>query len=180
MNHIPIIILLLFLLLSSLLFAREVELKTVKQVDLNRYLGRWFQLAYYPNTFQPKNCPLTVAEYSLNPKGDIVVQNICYADTEMKSIQKQIRGKAFVMDKSNTKLKVQFFWPFKGDYWIIDLDEKDYSYAVVGEPKRKFLWILSRNYEMDQKTYEGILKRLQAKGYDPSKLKITGKLVRNP
>ena len=72
----------------------------------------------------------------------------------------------------NAKLKVQFFWPFRGKYWIIDLAE-DYSYAVVGHPNRKYLWILSRTPVMDQEIYNEILKRVKDKGFDIGKLKMT-------
>ena len=72
----------------------------------------------------------------------------------------------------NAKLKVQFFWPFRGKYWIIDLAE-DYSYAVVGHPNRKYLWILSRTPVMDQEIYNEILKRAKDKGFDIGKLKMT-------
>jgi len=78
-----------------------------------------------------------------------------------------------VVDKrTNAKLKVQFFWPFSGDYWIIDLGS-NYEFAVVGHPKRTYLWILSREPQMDSGTYEAILQRLKAQGYDLSRLKKT-------
>jgi apolipoprotein D and lipocalin family protein len=73
--------------------------------------------------------------------------------------------------QTNAKLKVRFFWPFSGDYWIIDLGGH-YEYAVVGEPGRKYLWILSRRKVMDKKTYDEILGRLEEKGYDPKKLLV--------
>ena len=84
-----------------------------------------------------------------------------------------IKGKAFVVENSgNAKLEVQFFWPFKGKYWIIDLDS-NYTYAVVGHPNREYLWILSRTPQMDQNIYDGILERVKAKGFDLSKLQKT-------
>jgi len=73
---------------------------------------------------------------------------------------------------TNAKLKVWFFWPFKGNYWIIDLNP-DYQWAVVGEPSRKYLWILSRTPTMDGAIYQEILERLTQKGYDPAKLRRT-------
>jgi apolipoprotein D and lipocalin family protein len=84
-----------------------------------------------------------------------------------------IKGKAFVVENSgNAKLEVQFFWPFKGKYWIIDLDS-NYTYAVVGHPNREYLWILSRTPQMDQAVYDGILERVKAKGFDLAKLQVT-------
>jgi apolipoprotein D and lipocalin family protein len=74
------------------------------------------------------------------------------------------------VDKNtNAKLKVSFFWPFWGDYWIIDLG-RDYEYAVVGHPGRKYLWILSRTPSMEPAAYEGVLERLRVQGYDTSRL----------
>jgi apolipoprotein D and lipocalin family protein len=85
------------------------------------------------------------------------------------------KGKAWVVDKqSNAKLKVSFFWPFAGDYWVIDLGE-NYEYAVVGHPDRKYLWVLSRTPEMDENVYQAILDRLQKQEYDTSKLFRTNK-----
>lgn len=146
---------------------------TVKSVDLQKYLGRWYQIAYYPNSFQPKDCGLTVADYSLDAKGKIIVNNICYADKAGKVIKKQAQGKAYTVDKSNAKLKVSFFWPFKGDYWIVKLGE-NYSYSVVSDPKQKYLWILARNPVMDKATYQEITNFLKANGWDTARLSITG------
>jgi apolipoprotein D and lipocalin family protein len=74
--------------------------------------------------------------------------------------------------KTNAKLKVSFFWPFSGDYWIIDLGEA-YDYAVVGHPKRKYLWILSRRPEMDESLYNRIMEKLRSQFYDVSRLMKT-------
>lgn len=148
---------------------------TVKSVDLSRYLGRWYQFAYFPNSFQPKDCGLVAADYSLDSKGKIKVLNTCFADKEGKTIKKQATGKAYPVNKSNSKLKVSFFWPFKGDYWIVKLD-KDYRYSVVSDPKQKYLWILTRSPELDKKTYQEIYGFLQSNGWDTGKLKITGTL----
>jgi apolipoprotein D and lipocalin family protein len=87
--------------------------------------------------------------------------------------ESKIKGKAFVEKGSNNaKLKVQFFWPFRGKYWIIDLAD-DYSYAVVSHPNRKYLWILSRTPKMDPQVYKGILERARQQGLDVSKLNMT-------
>lgn len=156
------------------------DLHTVNKVILERYLGTWYQYAYFPNSFQPKDCGMTTAEYSLDAKGNIVVHNVCWEDAAMTKIKRQAKGKAFVQNKANTKLKVQFFWPFRGDYWIIGLDEKDYSYAVVSEPKKRYLWILTRNPSLPADTYQSILADLRTKGFDLQKLVITGIPPRNP
>lgn len=144
------------------------ELETVSHVDLQRYLGKWYDIAHFPQSFQ-NGCSHTTAEYSLNEDGSIQVVNTCVKNGKIKVS----KGKAKVTDKeTNSKLKVTFFWPFSGKYWIIDL-AGDYSYAVVGHPNRKYLWILSRTKEMDTKTYSEILTRINKKGYDLSKLEKT-------
>ena len=82
-------------------------------------------------------------------------------------------GRAFIFDKnSNAKLKVQFFWPFKGDYWIVELDS-DYQYAVVSEPGRQYLWVLSRTPEMDPKELLVLKEKLKEKGFDLNYLQYT-------
>jgi len=166
---------LFFLCFMLILLVGLNAVSTVKSVDLNRYLGRWYQIAYYPNSFQPKDCGLTVADYSLNSKGKIIVLNTCFEDKAGKIVKKQATGKAWSVDKSNAKLKVMFFWPFRGDYWIVKLD-KDYRYTVVSDPKQKYLWILSRKPELDKLSYDEIITYLKANGWNLDKLIITGKV----
>lgn len=151
--------------------ASAAELKTVDSVDLDRYLGTWYEIASYPAWFQ-KSCTAVKAEYARRDDGLISVVNSCLKHTLAGKL-KQANGKAKIVDpESNAKLKVSFFGPFWGPYWIIDLDT-DYGWAVVGVPSRKYLWILSRTPEMDGNTYAGILERLVDQGYDPSRLKKT-------
>jgi len=139
-------------------------LRTVARVDLTRYAGTWYEIARYPNRFQ-KDCVATTATYTLRPDGRVTVVNRCRSKT-LDGKPKEAKGIAWVVDTaSNAKLKVRFFWPFSGDYWIIDLG-KDYEYAVVGHPKRSYLWILSRTPTLDEAVYQGILKRITAQGYD--------------
>jgi apolipoprotein D and lipocalin family protein len=150
---------------------QSLPLKTVPYVDLGRYTGVWYEIARYPNSFQ-EGCVGSRATYTLRDDGNISVLNECY-DKAFDGKLRSAKGKAWVTDKeTNAKLKVSFFWIFAGDYWIIDLG-KDYEYAVVGHPKRKYLWILSRTKEMDAVVYEGILSRLQEKEYDTSRLMRT-------
>lgn len=142
-------------------------LTTVERVDLSRYVGTWHEIARYPNRFQRDCASNTTARYELRDDGKIQVVNSCrQANGETKTA----RGKAKVADKlSNAKLRVTFFWPFYGDYWIIGLDP-EYRYAIVGEPKRKYLWILSRTPVMDPETYERAVATIREAGYDPAKL----------
>ena len=108
------------------------ELQTIPYVDLERYAGLWYEIASYPQRFQ-EGCTATTAEYTLSDKGYVIVENRCNKYT-LDGKQSYIKGKAFVVKNSgNAKLKVQFFWPFRGSYWIIDLAD-DYNYAVVSHP----------------------------------------------
>ena len=136
----------------------DSPLTVVDTVNLNRYLGKWYEIASYPAWFQ-KGCTGSTAEYSLLPDGRIQVVNRCHKGSREGPL-KESKGKAEVVDTTpNAKLKVWFFWPFKGNYWIIDLNP-DYQWAVLGEPSRKYLWILSRTPTMDEAVYQGILGRL--------------------
>jgi len=146
-------------------------LQAVDHVDLDRYAGKWYEIASYPQRFQ-KGCVASAATYTLRKDGDFDVLNQC-RDKTLDGKQRDAKGKAWVVDKkSNAKLKVRFFWPFSGDYWIIDLD-KDYQYAVVGHPDRNYLWILSRSPHMDSATYDGIIERLKKQHYDVKRLNKT-------
>jgi len=134
-------------------------------------MGRWYEIASYPQRFQ-KGCHCTTAQYTLSKKGYVIVENRCNRDN-IRGRESYIKGKAFVEKNSgNAKLKVQFFWPFRAKYWIIDLAD-DYSYAVVSHPNKKYLWILSRTTKIDEKIFKEIIDRLRTKGFDLSKLQIT-------
>lgn len=147
------------------------ELQAVDSVDLMRYAGKWYEIASFPQRFQ-KDCHCTTAEYRLSGKGYVTVVNRCRKGS-VDGKEVSIEGKAFVEKGSrNSKLNVQFFWPFKAKYWIIDL-APDYSYAVVSHPNRKYLWILSRNPKMSAHIYFDILARLKKKGLEVSQLKLT-------
>jgi apolipoprotein D and lipocalin family protein len=164
-------ILLLLLINMTSIKLNAQELQTVPFVDLNKYAGRWYEIASFPQRFQ-KGCHRTTADYTLSEKGYVIVENRCNRDS-VDGKQSYIKGKAIVERNSgNAKLKVQFFWPFKGKYWIIDLAD-DYSYAVVSHPNKKYLWILSRTPKMDDTIYQEVLARLKSKGFDLLKLQRT-------
>lgn len=149
-------------------------LEVVKHVDLDRYLGKWYEIASFPQSFQ-KGCNCSMAEYFKTNDDYIKVVNSCRKNSPNGELT-TATGKAFVVDTTtNAKLKVQFFWPFKGDYWIIDLAE-DYSYAVVGHPNREYLWILARKPVMDVSIFNSILARVKSKGFDINKLNKTNQL----
>jgi apolipoprotein D and lipocalin family protein len=143
-------------------------LSVVPYVDLTRYMGTWYEIARYPHRFQ-EGCVGSKATYTLRDDGKISVLNECYDKTFNGKIR-SAKGKAWVIDKeTNAKLKVSFFWPFSGHYWIIDLGE-NYEYAVVGNPDRKYLWILSRSPEIDDQLFNNIIEKLKTQSYDTSKL----------
>lgn len=146
----------------------DKPLATVPSVDLEKYMGRWYEIASFPQSFQ-KGCHCSAAEYSMTDKGYVRVVNTCRKGGAEGKI-KTANGKAFVVAGSgNAKLRVQFFWPFRGNYWIIDL-APDYAYAVVGDPSRKYLWILSRTPRLDETLYREIVERAAAKSFNVSKL----------
>jgi len=147
-----------------------LALETVPYVDLNQYLGTWYEIASFPMFFQ-RGCVATKATYTARPDGTIDVLNECRKDSFTGPLKKA-NGVAKVVDpKTQSKLKVRFFL-FWGDYWIIDLDE-EYRFAVVSEPRQKYLWILSRTPVLEESIYQGILARLKAQGFDLSRLQMT-------
>ncbi|WP_348269154.1 lipocalin family protein [Edaphobacter paludis] len=148
----------------------DSPLDSVPNVDLNRYVGRWYEIAKYPNRFERKCASDVKATYAIRADGKISVVNSCITHEGKLT---QSRGWAKVVDrKTCSKLKVTFFWPFFGDYWIIDLGP-NYEYAVIGEPSRKYLWVLSRTPKMDDTLYAELTNRLAAKGYDAARLERT-------
>ena len=151
----------------------NARLQTVENVDIERYAGLWYEIARYPNGFQTQCAGGTTAEYIIRDNGDVTVINRCNVGSLDGEVDTQ-EGFATVVDTdTNAKLLVYFFFPFGGDYWIIDLDEENYQWAVVGEPSRSFLWILSRTPELDADVMAGILSRLPAQDYDPDRLQMT-------
>jgi len=148
----------------------ETPLPTVKEVDLERYKGLWHEIARYENRFEA-GCVGATAQYT--PKEDhLRVVNRCYDDAGR--LKDQAEGKAYPVDGSgNAKLRVTFFRPFYGDYWVLMLAD-DYRYSVVGDPQRKYLWILARDTVLSDEDRDAILSRLPELGYDPFKLYWTG------
>jgi len=151
-------------------FTDMSELKTVDHVDIERYMGTWYEIAKFPQRFEDGLVGIT-ATYSLLPNGKVRVLNSGYVG-DFNGKLKTVKGKAWLVDKkTNAKLKVSFFWPFAGDYWIIELG-KDYEYAVISESSRRYMWVLSRTYHMDEQVYEGIMQRLKQNQYDISKIEL--------
>ncbi len=141
------------------------ELPTVKSVDIEKYKGTWYEIARFEHFFE-KGCKNVTATYEIKDDGDIKVINRCtMIETDKK---KEATGTAYATDSTNSKLKVSFFRPFYGDYYILDLAD-DYSYALVGSPSRELLWILSRTKTISDEIKDRILSQLPKLGFDKDK-----------
>lgn len=161
------------LTLVSVVVARDQRsLETVPHVDLNRYVGTWYEIARMPNRFQDQCIGNVTADYKRLDDGDIEVVNRCLDENGMLD---EARGVARIVDTStNAKLEVSFvslfgwnlFW---GDYWILGLGD-DYEYAVIGMPSRKYAWILSRTVQLSPEVRSHIRQVFIHAGYDPDKL----------
>lgn len=145
-------------------------LETVERVDLARYLGRWYEIARFDNSFE-RDCWAVTATYSKNPDGSIRVLNACRKGA-LDGPPDVAEGRATPQDATNTKLAVTFFWPFTGDYWVIGLAD-DYSWALVGEPSGRYLWILARTPQIAPELRVDLINRLQTMGYNTNALMWT-------
>lgn len=157
--------------------ASDSPVKTIASLDVPRYLGTWYEIAKFPNWFQRKCASNTKAVYSNKPDGNLQVLNSCkQADGEISEAEGTARQ---IGAKDSPKLEVRFapawlsFLPMVwGNYWVIDLDSQ-YQLAAVSDPRREYLWILSRTPQLEPKIYEELLGRLQAQQFDVRKLEIT-------
>jgi len=157
-------IIILIIMLITIKSFSQTKPSVVSSVDIKRYSGLWYEIARLPNPFE-KNLKCITATYTLRDDGKITVLNAGHKidDPAKKTSSK---GVAWIQDKNEpAKLKVQFFWPFSGNYWIIELD-KDYRYVLVGDPSYKYLWILSREKVMDKETYKRLLDKAVSEGFD--------------
>jgi apolipoprotein D and lipocalin family protein len=180
MKSAPILIL-AALLLSPVAFAdsaQKTPLDTVPSIDVGRYMGKWYEVARLPNPFQNMCESDVTAMYSQMHDGKLKVINVCKkSDGSITSVEGSARQAR--SSQQNSKLQVRFapawlswlpvVW---GDYWVIDL-AADYSYAVVGEPNREYLWVLSRTPKIEPALYEKIVEGIAAKGFDIAKLQKT-------
>lgn len=143
-----------------------------KGVDLNRYLGRWYELARYDNRFE-RGCDGVTADYEPRLDGLVAVTNTC-RDRRSGRIRRLSKGRAKpVPNSENSKLRVSFFGPFfSGDYWVLDHDD-NYTWSIVGEPSGRFLWVLGRDPLISSEGYENLLRRVGALGYDTGLLRKT-------
>jgi len=140
--------------------------QVVAQVDLARYMGTWHEIAKFPNRFQ-RGCGCTTATYALRPDGKVAVANRCRG---VDGNPKLAKGWAKVVDPTVPgKLRVTFFWPFFGDYWILALDP-DYRHVLVGTPNRKYLWILARTPRMEESAYLALVQKAREQGFPVERL----------
>jgi apolipoprotein D and lipocalin family protein len=162
----------IYLALSSFTASAAEPLKTVSFVDVPRYMGVWYEIASFPQWFS-RDCHNTSATYNLRDDGQVDVLNQCHKGSSTGPIS-EARGVAYVSNtETNAELKVSFQWPFYGDYWIVELGD-NYDYAVVSEPGRSTLWILSRTPDLSRDTLDSLLDRLEHEhGFDLSKLQYT-------
>jgi apolipoprotein D and lipocalin family protein len=171
--------LLLICLGSSQVMAQQSDqaVKTISALDVPRYLGTWYEIAKFPNWFQKKCVSNTKAVYTARPDGNLRVLNSCKTaggeTSEAEGLARQIGA------KYSPRLEVRFapewlsFLPLVwGDYWVIDLDPQ-YQVAAVSDPRREYLWVLSRSPQIDPKVYADLLQRLKQQQFDIQKLELT-------
>ncbi|MEN0076647.1 MAG: lipocalin family protein [Paracraurococcus sp.] len=148
--------------------------RPVAAVDLPRYLGTWHEVARLPMWAQDSSrvsCEDVTATYSLRPDGQVAVVNRCL-NALAGDAPREAKATAYVVEGSQgARLRVSFFWPFYGNYWVIGLDP-DYRWAVVGEPSRRWLWVLSRTPRLPEAEFERALGIARANGYDLAPLKV--------
>ncbi|MBH2008874.1 MAG: lipocalin family protein [Xanthomonadaceae bacterium] len=152
-------------------------LTTIASLDLPRYMGTWYEIARYPNSFQQKCTGNTRAEYSIKGDGGVQVINRCKLQSgELNEI---VGAGRQIGSATSPKLEVRFspawlsFIPAVwGDYWVIDLDAA-YQLVAVSDDRREYLWVLSRTPWVEPKAYEALLGRLGQKGFDLQKLQLT-------
>uniref|UniRef100_A0A7N0UXK0 Lipocalin/cytosolic fatty-acid binding domain-containing protein n=1 Tax=Kalanchoe fedtschenkoi TaxID=63787 RepID=A0A7N0UXK0_KALFE len=156
---------------KSFLTLNNKEQQVVKGLDLKRYMGRWYEIAKFPSFYEPQSGENTRATYTLKPDGTVDVLN----ETFLKGKRIFIKGFAYKADPKSdeAKLKVKFnLLPVIGDYWVLYLDA-DYQYAVVGEPSRTSLFILTRTNKIDDLVYNQLVQKAAEQGYDVRKLRKT-------
>ena len=168
MKYLSLLTALLVVILPSLALS-QTPVVSVPAVDLARYSGKWFEIASFPMFFQRKCIADATAEYGPGSNGALTVLNRCRTDSGFD----EANGSATVVEGfGNSRLKVSFFWPFKGDYWVLGLDP-EYRWAVVGNPNRKYLWVLSRTPQLSAPLLTAALVSAQAQSFDLTQLHYT-------
>lgn len=151
----------------ALLEHGQRPLATATDIELERYLGTWYEIASYPTRFQ-RGCTRTTATYTQLADGSIGVRNECDRDGARDGIE----GRAWVVGDDPARLRVRFFWPLFAPYWILAV-APDYEWALVGTPDRDYLWVLSRKPTLDPATFDAITTLARERGFDPARLART-------
>ena len=155
-----------FIIFLSLFSLSATPNKPVTNIDLQKFSGKWYSLYSIPTMFD-KGSSHTVVNYQLNNEG---YYDVTTTGKEESGKDKIVHSKLFPQkDSHNAKMKAQFLWPFKVDYWVIDV-APDYSWAVVGHPDHKFLFFISRKPLMDPKLHEELVAKCKAMGYPVNEL----------
>jgi apolipoprotein D and lipocalin family protein len=159
------------ILLTAIFMATaRAEPTAIAALDVDRYLGRWYEIASFPMFFQRMCVSDTTADYSKQGEDKIGVLNRC---RKQDGSFAEADGHASVVPHSgNAKLRVSFFWPFAADYWVFGLGE-DYQWALVGNPNHKYLWLLSRSQTINHQDLNTALEIAKEQGFDISKLNYT-------
>lgn len=158
----------LFLLFSC--SSKKPPLKKVEHVDIQKFMGKWYVIANIP-TFIEEGAYNAVETYTWNKKEDRIDVDFTFNKDSFKGEKKHYTQKAFVHDPSGNEWRIQFFWPLKFPYLIIDL-APDYSYTVIGVPNRSYLWIMARDKTLPEQTYQSILNKLKTEqDYDLALIK---------
>jgi apolipoprotein D and lipocalin family protein len=142
-----------------------------KPVELSRYLGKWYEQGRYDASFQ-QGCEGVTAEYASKEDGTVAVVNTCREGSATGTMRTASATARVVEGSNGAKLKVSFFQPFEGDYWVLDR-APDYSWSIVGEPSGKYLWILTRRQQIGQQEYGRLVSRAGSLGYDTTLLRRT-------
>ena len=146
----------------------NMDISTVKELDLERYMGTWYEIARFDHSFERGLVGVT-ASYELRPDGKITVINAGYKNS-LDGKYKEAKGKAKQPNPDEPgKLKVAFFLFFYADYFILELDE-NYRWVIIGSSSDKYLWILSRTPQLEQESLDSILKKARERGYNTDKL----------
>lgn len=161
---------LISIILTTMVFAQNnmEELKTVEYVNIERFMGDWYVVGVIP-TFAEKDAVNAIERYELNDKGNIDITFTHYKKSPQGKF-KEYHPKGFIYNKeTNSEWRVQFFWPLKFKYLVIDLAE-DYRYTVIGVPNRKYVWIMAREAQLSEEDIANIQQNLVKQGYDISKI----------
>lgn len=152
-------------------------LASVASLDVQRYMGKWYEISHYPNWFQKKCQGASRAEYALKDNGEVQVVNRCRLENGETNVASAVGRQVGGADSARLKVSFAPAWlsfipAVWGDYWVVDLDP-EYSLVAVSEPKREYLWVLSRTPQVDAARYTALLARLEGQGFDVSKLITT-------